>query len=276
TLRDGRGCPRRFRVEAVPLRGWPGGLAALVVLQDLTEAARLAKLRRDVLLAISHELRTPLTSLRGYAQLLRRGSLDEEGRRRALEVMCQNVDELAELVEKVVLASRLMAAPSRVHCPVELIPAVAAALAAARDRLADVGVTVDVQLPAELGRVHAHPDHLREMVTQLLANAARYAGPGATLRIVGRREGDMAVLVFEDDGRGIAPEEQELVFEPFYRSPAAEQDGLAGVGLGLYIVRRIAEVCGGRVELESEAGRGARFTVHLPLAQEEPSAEPAG
>ena len=230
-----------------------------------------ARLRQFVADA-SHELRTPLTSIRGYTELLQKGAIsDEAARQRALDRIEREAVRMGGLVDDLLLLARLDQGRPLSAEPVEL-------RRLAREAFDDAQ-TLDPERPMTIHAparvvVRGDRDRLAQVVQNLVANACTHTPAHTPVRIeVGttRRVGYLAVV---DEGPGLAPQEAERVFDRFYRQDVARTSGAAGSGLGLSIVRAIAEALGGRAFVWTAPGRGARFTVEIPLEAESPP-EPA-
>jgi two-component system OmpR family sensor kinase len=220
-----------------------------------------ARLRRFVADA-SHELRTPLTSIRGYAELLRKGALaDDEARRRAAQRIEREAARMGVLVDDLLLLARLDQGRPLEAERVDLAKVVGEAVEAAR--AADPGHPLDVTL-APGAEVEGDGLRLRQVVDNLLANASVHTPPGTPVHVLVEREGSQVTLVVVDEGPGLAEGQAERVFDRFYR--AGDARSRPGSGLGLSIVAALAEAHGGRAEAESSPGHGARFRVVLPLA----------
>ena len=114
--------------------------------------------------------------------------------------------------------------------------------------------------------VRVHPHLLGQLLDNLLENACKYSAPGTPIHVSLERDGDRIAMAVQDQGPGLPPEELPHIFEPFYRTAEARRLGQSGVGLGLAVVRRIADVLGGTIDVTSEPGRGSRFVLHLPIA----------
>jgi two-component system OmpR family sensor kinase len=213
----------------------------------------------------SHELRTPLTSIRGYAELFRRGAADRpEDLALTMRRIESEATRMTSLVDDLLLLARL----DRKR-PLER-------------QLVDVGRTVQDVVAGE--RI-VHPDReyrlevhgvrvlgdearLRQVLLNLVANAASHTPAGTAIEVVVRSERDEAVIEVADHGEGLTPEDAARVFERFFRVDAARARGDGGgSGLGLAIVAAIVDAHGGRVEVESTPGQGARFRVRLPVAE---------
>jgi heavy metal sensor kinase len=210
---------------------------------------------------VSHELRTPLTALRSVGEVALRGSHDAEGYRETIGSMLEEVDRLTRLTDELLTLARADAGEAKLRRePVDL-GALAREVAGHLSVLAE---EKEQRLEVEVAPVVVPGDRtvLRQALVNLVVNAIKYS-PGRTrIRIDGgRRGGDFAFLEVSDEGPGIAPEHQERLFERFYRVDKSRSRDMGGTGLGLALVRWAAEAHGGRVELETEVGRGSTFRI---------------
>jgi two-component system phosphate regulon sensor histidine kinase PhoR len=241
------------------------------VVRDMTEIRRFEAMRRDFVANVSHELRTPITAIQGYAE-----TLLGEGRgagapgaamdRQFLEIIHRHARRLGRLVEDLLRLSALEArrepAPRE---PVPLGPLVEHVVATVRARpeAAELAIAVEVAPDAvALG----DPAGLEEAIENLVDNAVKYGRPGGAVRIQGERAEGRALLRVIDDGPGIAPEHLPRIFERFYRVDPGRSRERGGTGLGLSIVKHLVEAMGGAVRVESDVGKGVRFTLDLPAA----------
>lgn len=228
---------------------------------------------RRFLADASHELRTPLTSVRGYAELLRKGVLaDAGGRAQAAGRIEREAARMGLLVDDLLLLARTDRRRPLEREPVDL--ARVAADAADDARVAGHHHPVTVVAPGPVP-VTGDKVRLRQVVDNLLANALQHTPPGTTVTVSAVVEDGDGVLRVADRGPGLSRAQAAQVFEPFYRAgtarPSAQEDGAgvagAGVGLGLAIVAALAEAHGGSVRVWSEPGEGACFEVRLPTAE---------
>jgi len=226
------------------------------------------RLRRFVADA-SHDLRTPLTSIRGYAELLRKGAFPSEAeKRRALSRIEHEAERMSLLVDDLLLLARLDQGRPLVQAPVELRPLLADAVAAAS--------AVDTHHPITLDAPHgvlvkADAGRLRQAVDNLLRNAMVHTPPEAAVEVKVEIDGGTARLMVADDGPGMTPDAAEHAFDRFFQADPSRTG--QGTGLGLSIVAAIAEAHGGRTWLETTVGHGCRFYFELPL--EAPAIDPA-
>jgi PAS domain S-box-containing protein len=247
----------------------------VVVVRDVSRQEELERLRSDFVARVSHELRTPLTPIRGFASvLLRRGDqLPPEQRREALERIVERADHLGEVVEDLLLVTRVSRRDldDLVHpTPQDLAAVVEEAVAELRRASPGRPVTLEVALstPSAL----ADADRTRQILAAVLDNADRYTPGHAPVEVdVEQDGGDVCVRVI-DHGPGIPREHHERVFEQFHRLENPLTMSTGGVGLGLFLARRLAEAMHGSLELfDASHGRGCEVVLRLPTA--EPVAE---
>jgi signal transduction histidine kinase len=220
-----------------------------------------ARLRRFVADA-SHELRTPLTSIRGYAELLRKGAFESaDDQRRAAERIEGEAARMTLLVDDLLLLARLDQGRPLASERVDLCRVVAEAVEAAR--LTDVGRPISVELEGPV-EVRGDAARLRQIVDNLLHNAVVHTPPGTPVHVEVRRHGAHALISVADEGPGLDAEQAAHVFDRFYRGNEARTG--QGTGLGLSIVAALAGAHGGSAGVDATAGEGAVFTVELPAA----------
>jgi PAS domain S-box-containing protein len=243
----------------------------VVVVRDVSRQRELERLRGDFVARVSHELRTPLTPIRGFASiLLRRGEhLDADQRHDALERIVERADHLSDLVEDLLLVTRLdrRELEELVHPrPTPLAPVLEAAAETARTR--DPARTISIHLAPGTGEALADPERVRQIVVALLDNACLYSPPDTPIEVELDQEEDEVRVRVVDHGPGIPRDRRETIFEQFHRleDPLTMQTG--GVGLGLFIARRLAEAMHGTLMIEdARNGRGATFVLQLPAAE---------
>jgi two-component system phosphate regulon sensor histidine kinase PhoR len=261
------GSERVFDLHVAPLgppsRGGAHPVLALFV--DITRLDRLEKVRREFVANVSHELRTPLTSMKAFVENLIDGGLaDIESSRRFLEIVRRHTDHMGELIEdltdlslietgSVLLELRRVDAAEVAHEVAEQLRP----LAASRD----VEVRIELRSPFH---VTADRRRLGQMLTNLIHNAIKFNREGGRVVIDGRAGVENTSIVVEDTGIGIPSTALEKVFERFYQVNRDRSRAVGGTGLGLSIVKHLMRLHGGRVVLESELGRGSRFTLEFP------------
>ncbi|MEM7418011.1 MAG: ATP-binding protein [Gemmatimonadota bacterium] len=237
---------------------------AVTTLLDVSEIRRLEQVRRDFVVNASHELKTPLTSIRGYAETLMEDEPPEHIRQGFIASIRNNALRLQHLVDGLLDLSRLesggwIARPEilGVHEVTEEAWSLCADAAVRRD------ITIEIDAPLD---VYADRQGLNQSLRNLLENAVRHSDEGGVVRVTARRvEGDLAHVEVRDEGEGIPPKALPRIFERFYRADSSRARDIGGTGLGLAIVRHLIEGMGGRVEAESEFGRGTIIRLVLPL-----------
>jgi signal transduction histidine kinase len=232
--------------------------------RTVEELRRLSDLRADFVSLVSHEMRSPMAAVIGAARTLQQRwrELQPEQREAFLALIGDETARLAALIGDVLDTSRIDAGTfSYRFSDVDI-----AALVHDSVRTAAVGqdeVEVVSEIPATLPAVRADADRLRQVLSNLIDNAVKYSPAGEEVQVrVAQRNGNVVVSV-ADRGPGIERDDQQLVFEKFGRVAGAESK--PGTGLGLYIARSIAEAHGGTLDVSSAAGRGAVFTLTLPV-----------
>ncbi|MBV8981060.1 MAG: HAMP domain-containing histidine kinase [Acidimicrobiia bacterium] len=220
------------------------------------------RLRRFVADA-SHELRTPLTSIRGYAELFRRGAATRpDDLAKAMSRIEGEAERMGVLVEEMLLLARLDQGRPLDRQPVDLSAMAAEVVADARVVEPGRSIELDVIEPVQ---VLGDGPRLRQVFDNLITNIRTHTPPGTPARVVVRREGPNAVVVVEDQGPGMTDDQAARAFERFYRVDPSRARTSGGAGLGLSIVSAIVAAHDGTVALDSKPGEGARFTIGLPV-----------
>jgi signal transduction histidine kinase len=234
---------------------------------ELLEQAQSADRAKSRFLAtISHELRTPLTALAGYGELLADEVLGAmtEAQQDVLERMRAVTLHLTALIEEVLTYSSLEVGQEVVR-PTEFLVAdlVRAAAAVIEPLVRQKHLALHVELPEASERMVADVDKLRQLLVNLLGNAVKFTAQGQVGLAVVVTADDVRFRI-HDTGMGIAPADHERIFEPFMQLDAGLTRRYGGTGLGLYVARRLAELLGGRIDVESTPGAGSTFTVTMP------------
>jgi heavy metal sensor kinase len=214
----------------------------------------------------SHELRTPLTALRSVGEVGLQRELDAAGCREVIASMLEESDRLTRLVDSLLTLSRGDArALSVVRERVELAQVAADVVEIIGVLAEEKGQTIELRTEKGLYAM-VNPEMLRQALINVLDNAVKYSPPRGRIEVrVRRTERGEAALEVQDQGPGIAREHRELIFDRFYRADPGRSREMGGAGLGLAISRQAVELNGGRIELESEEGRGCRFSILLPI-----------
>jgi two-component system, OmpR family, phosphate regulon sensor histidine kinase PhoR len=258
--------PQRLalQVNAIPLGLYLSG-STLLFCQDQTRLRRLETTRRDFISNISHELRTPLASLKALSETLSESALDDPpAARRFLSHMEDELDSLIQMVSELLELSRIESGKVLLHFrstqPNELIDPAVERMRLQAER---AGLSLEVEIPTGLPAVLADPPRLEQVLVNLLHNAIKFTPQGGRVHVRASLGEAEVVLSVEDDGTGIPASELERIFERFYKVERARSVG--GTGLGLAIARHVVEAHGGKIWVESEEGRGSRFSFSLPV-----------
>jgi two-component system phosphate regulon sensor histidine kinase PhoR len=252
----------------------PGRRRVLVTFEDVTAVEEAGQIRRDFVANVSHELRTPLTALMGFVETLRGPARDDPAARdRFLAILSREATRMARLVDDLLSLSRVEADERRRPTERVDLRALAASVAATLEPLAgQSGCEIRLDLPAGSVTVPGDPGQLRQVLTNLVENAIKYGARGGPVEVALseptdqpglRRQG--VRLSVTDHGPGIAAHHIPRLTERFYRADAHRSREVGGTGLGLAIVKHIVNRHRGRLRIESEVGKGSRFTVVLPV-----------
>jgi two-component system, OmpR family, phosphate regulon sensor histidine kinase PhoR len=237
----------------------------MLIVSDSTRIRQLEKTRQEFVLNASHELKTPLTAIKGYADTLRSGGMDEETRRHFTEKLSANVNRLMALTEDLLNLSRIesrQGPPPRSEF--DCRPLVKNAV----DRYAIPAQQKEVELAVEVPNVPvsvlSHASSMEQILNNLLDNAIKYSKPSGQVRVTLTAENGEARIDVTDSGIGIPKSDLDHIFERFYRVDRARSISEGGTGLGLSIVKHLVSQLKGRIEVTSDLGRGSRFVLHLP------------
>jgi len=254
---------RLLRATVTPLAGAPRG-GAVLVLRDLTDGEQAQRIRQEFVANVSHELKTPLTSLRGYAETLLEGGLDDhEHRVGFVRVIRDQAERLQDLVEDLLSLAELERPDARLHRePLDLRELVAGLLPGFEERAHRSGLTLTVA-PGGPARVDADRRRIEQVIANLLDNALKYTERGAVTVSVGG-DGAHAWGEIRDTGPGIPHQDQARVFERFYRVDKARSRDQGGTGLGLSIVKHILALHDGSITVSSAPGAGSTFRFEIP------------
>jgi signal transduction histidine kinase len=273
-------------------------LGVVAVFRDITKEAAAERAKGKFITTVSHELRTPMTSVKGYLDLLIGGVAGELNatHKRFLSTIKINADRMINIINNMIYVSELEEAPFQLNVkPTDVSEQINEAVDAIREHLEVRDLALSLEVADDLPPVSTDPTRLRQVLDNLLSNAYKFTYPGGRVKIVARLyEGDeveagkgedlangegsaglavcaaRGVLVcVADSGVGIAPEEQEKIFEPFYRAENPLEVEASGVGVGLTIARSLVQAHGGRMWVESEPGQGSVFCFTLPLWERE-------
>jgi signal transduction histidine kinase len=267
-------------ITASPM-GTPEGGSVLSV-RDVSERARLERMKDEFVLTASHELRSPLTSVQGFAELLmlERDQLSEK-HGETVEIILDNTRHLVRLLNDLLDLARSDAgrlAINPVRC--EIGPIVAGAARLIMGLTNSRGQRLEVEIESDLPQVSVEQDRITQVLVNLLTNATEYCPEGATVKVTASAVGSEVEVAVSDDGPGIPADQLDHVFDRFTRGEAGMTQRVGGTGLGLAIAKSMIELHGGAIGVTSKEGEGATFRIVLPAlpdreAVEEPAAAAA-
>jgi two-component system phosphate regulon sensor histidine kinase PhoR len=254
-----------FEAYAAPL-AVPPHRGALVILHDITGLERLERIRRDFVANVSHELRTPLTAIRGYAETLLDGGLeDHQNRRKFVEIIQANGVRLNNIASDLLTLSELEAGrPDPEPGPIPVSDAVHGAMHAVEPAARLRGLALSAG-PIPDVYILGYGIRFEQALLNLLDNAVKFNRENGEVRVEVRPVPESRIEIsVSDSGVGIPPDDLSRVFERFYRVDKARSRQVSGTGLGLSIVKHAIEQMNGAIAVESRLGSGTRFTITLP------------
>ncbi|HEY7008343.1 MAG TPA: ATP-binding protein [Jatrophihabitantaceae bacterium] len=272
-VRDENGEPTHLisQIEDISARHESDKALLEAVETDLAATERmhqLDKIRVEMASTVSHELRTPLTSAAGYVELLLEGdagSLTSE-QRTMLDTVARSLSRLDGIVDEVLSLADVEGSPFEPKDEsADLERVVQSAVAAVSLQAATRGQDIVVHNDLDGAHTPADPGRIERVLVNLLSNAVKFTGDDGVITITAARENGCARIAVSDNGIGIAAEDQERIFERFYRATHVGPHKAPGTGLGLAIVQAITTQYGGTISVDSEPGLGSTFTLSLPL-----------
>jgi signal transduction histidine kinase len=247
----------------------------IIITRDVTPELAAVEARDDFVASVSHELRTPLTSVLGYLDLVVDSPVLDAESRRLVGIALDNSERLLQIVSDLLVTVSGDSHRFVMHfAPCEITEIAAQSIEAARVAGGARGISLDVRSSGDVV-VMGDAFRLRQVMDNFVSNAIKYNVDGGTVVVTVTDMGADARVTVRDTGRGMRPDEQERLFERFYRADSVRQTSIHGTGLGLNIAREIIEEHGGSVAVESEQGVGTTFTVTLPK-ERRTAAAPAG
>lgn len=238
----------------------------VLIIQDRSEQAELDRMRSDLISIVSHELRSPLTSIKGYVDLMMTGDLGiiPDGMKDYLSIVSSNANRLAALIDDMLDLSRIETGKLNMTFGKVEIKYLCDYVYLTLKPLAEQK-RLNFTLQIEEGiSVSGDLDRLQQALTNLVSNAIKYTANEGTVRILAQRSNGQIVIAVADTGMGISPENQKKLFQRFFRVKNEKTRNIGGTGLGLCIAKSIIEAHDGRIEIESEEGKGSRFIMELP------------
>ncbi len=265
---------RFLQVYTAPVQGENGGdvIGRIIALRDVTRERELDTMKTDFISVVSHELRTPLTSIKGYTDLLLSGAAGDTSdlQREFLAIIQGSTTRLSNLINDILDISRIESGKIEIkHEPIDYRKIVADTLRLMRAAADEKQIVMDASLPESMPLVRGDTDKVTQVLTNLVSNAIKYTRPGGWVKVLLEMTSDASVTTcVADSGIGVAVEDQNRLFQKFFRADNSSTREAGGTGLGLVIAKTIVELLGGAIWVESEVGRGSRFYFTLPLSLE--------
>lgn len=259
-----------YLASGIPLNSSESG--AIVVMFDITEFKRLEKIKADFVANVSHELRTPLTAIKGYVETIETEAYENTDERdHFLNIIKRHTDRLINIVSDLLVLSEIERKeisweeePKTVLEEINFKEIVSSSLEAIKSKIEEKSLRVSLNIKEGLPPYGGDGFLLEQMFINLIDNAAKYTPEGGAIEIGISKLDSQFIIEVSDTGIGIPKEHLPRIFERFYRVDKTRSRKLGGTGLGLSIVKHIVIMHGGKIEVQSEVGRGSRFIITLP------------
>ena len=239
---------------------------AFLIARTIGQEMEILKIKSDFVSSVSHEFKTPLTSIRALMERLVDGKVRDPAKMdQYFAIISQDTDRLTRLVNNLLDFSKIEEGKKEyLFAETDIARIAAEQVEAFKKDQVQAGPAIRLEIAGEVPTVRADAEALSRALANLLGNAVKFTPAGKAVRVGLRRDGENVVLEVEDEGIGIHPDEIGKVFEKFFQGRNAHELSARGTGLGLTLVKHIAEAHGGRVLVESRLGRGSKFTLVLP------------
>lgn len=243
-------------------------ISSVINIEDISERIRLENIRRDFAANVSHELKTPLTSIQGFIETLKVNdeTIDSATRKRFLDIIDNESSRLRILINDILMLSSIEGDIDLSLEKVDLREENQKMLDLFEDKLSEKGVEISFDYNG-LESIYTHREYYKGLMINLISNAIKYNKPGGYVSVMFFEDQDNYRIWVKDNGIGIGQEEQERIFERFYRVTKSRNKEVDGTGLGLAIVKHIILSLGGDIGLESVLGQGSIFKISLPKKQ---------
>jgi two-component system, OmpR family, phosphate regulon sensor histidine kinase PhoR len=263
--------PRHLRLYLIPY-GEQDKSGMMMIIRDVTDLRRLEETRTRFLGSVSHELRTPLTVIKGFVHSINdeKEVQENEEIRHALEVIDRETDRLTRLVNDLLELSRLRSKRLSIEMdqitPDEIVKETITQLLPNAERMT---ISMTQSINGEKTNLRADKDRLKQVIINIVDNAIKYTPTGGSVAINTSKDDNFWILEVKDTGTGIPKNEIPFLFEKFFRTKDKnKKKHISGTGLGMAIVKEIVDAHKGKIDVESEEGKGTRISVYFPLAAE--------
>jgi two-component system phosphate regulon sensor histidine kinase PhoR len=240
----------------------------MMVFHDVTRLKRLEKMREDFVANVTHEIKTPLTAIIGFIDTLQGGAFEEkETARKFLQIISENARRLDRLVDDLITLSNIELGEMKIQLEgVSVAHIIGNALPVFEAKIAAKALTVATHIPDGLPLIHADRDKVVQIIVNILDNAVKFTSDGGKISVAACEDGKGSVVIeVSDTGMGIPKSEIPRLGERFYRADKARARELGGTGLGLSIVKHLLKAHQGRMEIESQMGKGTTVYLFFPI-----------
>jgi len=253
---------RIFSIQVTPI----SGVGRVFTMHDITYLKKLDRIKTDFVNTVSHDLRSPLTSILGYVELIERAGPVTALQHDFIHRVQASVHNITSLVDDLLDLGRIESGFDMRKENVQLEQVIRYSAEGMKKKLAERNLHLQISFPQDFPEILSNPVQMRQMTDHLLENAVKYSTAGSIITISGHIEQNQLILQFSNTGIGIPTIDLPYIFDRFYRAANASAE-MPGTGLGLAIVKTVVENHGGRIWVESSVGKGAVFTIVLPLQQ---------
>jgi two-component system phosphate regulon sensor histidine kinase PhoR len=257
-----------LKVNGVPIVRNNEFEGAILVFHDITELRRLEQIRQDFVANVSHELRTPISSIKGYAETLLEGALeDKDNAKEFISIIYQDSNRLANLINDLLDLSKIESGKMKMNfVPLDAASVIKRAVTVIENQAKGKSISFKLNLAPELPKIKADETRFSQVMINLLDNAIKYTSENGSVTVTAKVVNNSLQVDIEDTGIGISEKDLPRIFERFYRVDKARSRELGGTGLGLSIVKHIVQAHSGQVWVKSELGLGSTFSFTIPLA----------
>ena len=265
----GGGDPVIMNISISEVQGYPGEEKIMIVFHDVTRLKKLERIRTDFVANVTHEIRTPLTAIIGYLETLQTGAIhNTEDAGRFIDIVLKQAQRLNRLVEDLMTLSKIELGEINFHFEDVLLPDVIGSVLPLMEAKAAIKkIRIENNLPDKITYIKADRDRLSQVFVNVLDNAVKFTPEGGRVTINAEEKAESIVVTISDTGTGIPREEIQRLGERFYRADKARSRDLGGTGLGLSIVKHLMLAHDGKMEIESQLGRGTKVSLFFPISK---------
>lgn len=242
----------------------------IIVLQDITYFKEMDQLKSELVAQVSHDLKQPLSIMRGYLDLLQMTNQFDDKSQRYMDSLDNAFYAMRQLIDDLLNMAHIESGLELTMEPVNVRSLLLTCVDQLKQQAQSKAQRLTMDVPADLPPVIGDITRLGQIFTNLIGNAVKYTQPEGSIKVYTGQDAEHIIVYVQDNGLGISQEDQAHIFERFYRVRRPETDSIEGTGLGLAIVKSLVEAHHGRIELQSETGKGSTFSVTLPLHPGQP------